>query len=362
MVTLYQAMPRLLLSADDKRMPDGALMNSNFIPLAKIEDQLVVSKILDEWFSKKVGLFLYFGGGGKKCRLSRCISPSLHLGGERTISNGDEFYVSEDSPAHPILKFIPDLPLSPHLKVEKGFKISRSIHGEYFNYEYSGTALGYWKVLPTVVSHFNNGNYTLKDKNSFQIKNNTPGAVFVYSVYDEDYLIFEEECIVSFLDFYIDIKELEFFITYPTDKKDSGSSNEAKDQTRMRFETEKYNHALYLIMQELVVKSDGVPIISKFKPDYDNMWGANVSESTLIEWFSKPEPFTEKRQRLTAEKRKGLYLFLSLFCKKKNIANTKGKPSAVALELNKLVAVELGCSGVKFTDADIKPWLEEPVS
>lgn len=337
-------------------------MNSNFIPLAKIEDQLVVSKILDEWFSKKVDLFLYFGGSGKKCRLSRCISPSLHLGGERTISNGDEFYVSEDSPAHSILKFIPDLPLNSHLKVEKGFKLSRSIQGEYFNYEYSGTALGYWKVLPTVVSHFNNGNYNLTDKKSFQIGSNTPGAVFVYSVYDEDYLIFDEESIVSFNDLYIDIKALEFFTPYPVDKKNTGSSDDSKKTAVMKFQTEKYNHALYLIMQELVVKSDGVPIVSKFKPDYDDMWDTNVSESTLLEWFSKPEPFTEKRQRLTAEKRKGLYLFLSLYCKKKSIASTKGKPSAIALELNKLATVELGCFGVEFTAADIKPWLEKPVS
>lgn len=81
-------------------------MNSNFFSLSKITDQHIVQKILDAWFSKRIQLFLYFGGNGKKYRLSRCISPSLHIGGEQLISNGDEFYLSEDSKAHSILKFI----------------------------------------------------------------------------------------------------------------------------------------------------------------------------------------------------------------------------------------------------------------
>lgn len=134
-------------------------MNSNFFSLSKITDQHIVQKILDAWFSKRIQLFLYFGGNGKKYRLSRCISPSLHIGGEQLISNGDEFYLSEDSKAHSILKFIPDLPLKWHLKITKGFKISRSIQGEYFNYEYAGTALGYWVVVPTKLAAFNNDNY-----------------------------------------------------------------------------------------------------------------------------------------------------------------------------------------------------------
>jgi hypothetical protein len=54
---------------------------------------------------------------------------SLHIGGEQVITNGDEFYLSEESDAHSILKFIPDLPLTSHLTITKGFKISRSIRG-----------------------------------------------------------------------------------------------------------------------------------------------------------------------------------------------------------------------------------------
>lgn len=144
-------------------------MNSNFVSLSKISDQTVVEKILDEWFAKKLDLFLYFGGGGKRCRLSRCISPSLHIVGEKLISDGEEFYTSEESPGNSFLKFIPKLPLSPHLKVSEGFKLSSSIKGRYFNYEYSGLALGYWKIVPTQLSRFNYGRYVLKDKGSFNI-------------------------------------------------------------------------------------------------------------------------------------------------------------------------------------------------
>lgn len=336
-------------------------MNSNFVSLSKVSDETVVEKILDEWFAKKIDLFLYFGGNGKNCRLSRCISPSLHIGGEKLISDGDEFYVSADSPANSILKFIPDLPLSPHLTVKEDFKISRSIQGKYFNYEYSGRALGYWKVIPTQVSRFNNGKYTLKDKVSFNIQGDTSGGVYVYSLYDEDYLIFNEDVLVSNNDLYIEISVLEFI--FPSvSAKNIDILSDGEESVKMKFATEKYNFALCLVMREVVVESDGVPIISKLKPEYDDMWNVKVSESTLCEWFVKPGPYTDKRQRFTLEKKKGMYLFLLLFCKKNKIKNTKRKAAVIAAELNKLAALESFCFDVEFTANDVEPWLRNPLS
>lgn len=336
-------------------------MNSNFVSLSKISDGKVVEKILDEWFAKKLDLFLYFGGNGKKCRLSRCISPSLHRVGEKVISDGDEFYISADSPAHSILKFIPDLPLTPHLKIREDFKISRSIRGGYFNYEYAGTALGFWKVVPTQLSRFNNGEYILMDKTSFDFQGSASGAVYVYSVYDEDYLIFKESAFITNNDFYIEERVLNSFAPavnynhqhiYPTNEKPSQS----------RYATEKYNIALYLIMQQVVVVSDGIPIISKLKPEYDAMWNANISESTLCEWFVKPEPYTDKRQRYTVEKNKGMYLFLSIFCKKNKIKNNKTEAAVIAAELNKLAVQESVNFDVDFTADEVKSWLKKPLS
>ncbi|RRW59610.1 hypothetical protein EGJ48_23085 [Pantoea dispersa] len=337
-------------------------MNSNFFPLSKISNQSDIEKILDEWFAKKIDLFLYFGGGGKKCRLSRCISPSLHIDGEQVISNGDEFYMSEDSDAHSFLKFIPDLPLKPHLKINKGFKISRSIRGGYFNYEYSGTALGYWKMVPTVVSRFNNGNYLLKDKVSFQVNKGIPGAVCVYSLYDEDYLIFDDDSFVSNSDLYIDVKVLDSLIPSFDYKQSKDVSVILEKSLSSKFITPKYNIALYLMMNKLVVRSGDTPIVSKFKVDYDGMWKGNISESTLCEWFEKPELYIEKRQRLTLEKKKGLYLFLALFINKEGIKNTKGKASVIAGKLNELALQEHQLSEVIFTANDVKPWLEKPLS
>jgi len=184
----------------------------------------------------------------------RNVFPSLHMVGEQVISNGDEFYMSEDSDAHSILKFIPDLPLNSHLKIKKEFKISRSIRGEYFNYEYVGTALGYWKIVPTVLSRFNNGNYLLKDKSLFQVVNKPSGAVYVYSVYDEDYLIFDTECFVSNADLYIDIKDLESFLPLVNDKLDSSSDSLPKESVSRIYFTPEYNIALYLLMNKSPLK------------------------------------------------------------------------------------------------------------
>lgn len=334
-------------------------MNSNFVSLSKVSDEAVVEKILDEWFAKKIDLFLYFGGNGKKCRLSRCISPSLHIMGEKLISDGDEFYISADSPAHSFLKFTPDLPLSPHLTVTEGFKLSRSIQGKYFNYEYSGVALGYWKIVPTQLSRFNNGKYILKDKGTFNIQDDSVGAVYVYSLYDEDYLVFNEDVFAGNDDLYIEINVLELF-GYSVSAKNLDLTSDDEEPLKRKYATEKYNFALCLAMRKVVVESDGIPIVSKLKPDYDDMWKTNISESTLCEWFVKPEPYTDKRQRFTLEKRKGMYLFLSLFCRKNKIKNTKGKASAIATELNKMAALEPFCFGVEFTADDVKPWLEEP--
>lgn len=334
-------------------------MNSNFFSLSKITEQHIVQKILDAWFSKRIQLFLYFCGNGKKCRLSRCISPSLHLSGEQVISNGDEFYLSEDSNAHSILKFIPDLPLKSHLKITKEFKISRSIRGEYFNYEYSGTAFGYWVVVPTKISAFNNGNYILTDKESFSLKADSSGAVYVYSVYDEDYLIFEGHNGINNNDLYIDVNVLKsLFPSFSSDYEFDAVSVDKKTLNAI-FETKKENFALCLLMHETVVRNNGVPVVSKFKVDYDNMWDANISESTLLEWFEKPGAFTDKRQRITNEKRKGLYLFIELF-NQKYLSRSKGKAPVITDELNKLAASDDFQFPVEFTTSDVRKWLKKP--
>lgn len=334
-------------------------MNSNFVSLSKVSDETVVEKILDEWFVKKIDLFLYFGGSGKKCRLSRCISPSLHIGGEQVITNGDEFYLSEDSDAHSILKFIPDLPLTSHLKITKGFKISRSIRGEYFNYEYSGSALGYWVVVPTQISAFNDGNYLLTDKKSFNLKADLSGAVYVYSVYDEDYLIFDSEVAINKSDLYIDFNVLNTI--FPSANVIITTETELiGDKTQsMIFDTKKENFALCLLMHQTVVRNNGTPVVSKFKVDYDEMWKANISESTLLEWFEKPGEFTDKRQRITNEKRKGLYLFMELF-NQKYVSSSKSKTSTIAAELNKLAASDDFQFPVAFTVSDVRKWLKKP--
>lgn len=334
-------------------------MNSNFFSLSKITDQHIVQKILDAWFSKRIQLFLYFGGNGKKCRLSRCISPSLHIGGEQLISNGDEFYLSEDSNAHSILKFIPDLPLKSNLKITKGFKISRSIQGEYYNYEYAGTALGYWVVVPTKIAAFNNGNYILTDKESFSLKADSSGAVYVYSVYDEDYLIFDGDNSINNNDLYIDINVLNSVFPSFNPEDDFNSVTVDKKVHCEMFETKKENFALCLLMHETVVRNNGVPVVSKFKVDYDKMWDAKISESTLLEWFEKPGAFTDKRQRITNEKRKGLYLFIELFSQK-YVSNSRTKAPVITDKLNKLAASDDFQFPVAFTTSDVRKWLKKP--
>lgn len=291
-------------------------MNAHFISLSKISDKIVVAKVLDDWFVKKIDLFVYFGGSGKKCRLSRCISPSFHISGEKLISDGDEYYVSADSPAHLFLKFIPDLPLKSHLKVKKSFKISMYIQGEYYNYEYSGTAIGYWKVIPTQISGFNGGNYIVKNKDGFDIQNAAPGSVFIYSISDGDYLDFKEDVQINNDDLFIEISVLNSMLP--------SFSLPSAERIEQRYVTKNYTVALFLMMRNVAVESDGIPIVSKFKPDYDLMWQSNISESTLCEWFQKPELYTDIRQRFTLEKRQGMILFISMFCKKKILQIKKG--------------------------------------
>lgn len=50
-------------------------MNSNFVSLSKVSDDTVVEKILDEWFVKKINLFLYFGGSGKSAGYQDAFLP-----------------------------------------------------------------------------------------------------------------------------------------------------------------------------------------------------------------------------------------------------------------------------------------------
>ncbi|WP_370429505.1 hypothetical protein [Klebsiella aerogenes] len=107
------------------------------------------------------------------------------------------------------------------------------------------------------------------------------------------------------------------------------------------------------------MRDNGVPVVSKFKVDYDEMWKANISESTLLEWFEKPATFTDKRQRIKVEKIKGLYLFMTIFSQKYG-SSSHTKAPVIADELNKLAASDDFQFPVVFTTSDVRKWLKKP--
>ncbi|EEW2202487.1 hypothetical protein D9H39_24465 [Escherichia coli] len=148
------------------------------------------------------------------------------------------------------------------------------------------------------------------------------------------------------------------FPSFNPDDKFNGVTVEKKSKEAV-FETKKENFAVCLLMHETVVRNNGVPVVSKFKVDYDEMWKANISESTLLEWFEKPAAFTDRRQRIKGEKIKGLYLFMTMFSQKYG-SGSKSKTAIIADELNKLAASDDFQFPVAFTTSDVRKWLKKP--
>ncbi|EOZ7425131.1 TPA: hypothetical protein RM800_002118 [Yersinia enterocolitica] len=312
------------------------------------------------WLDEKLPLYIYFGSDSPPCTIRRCIPRQLHEYARDNILYGRDSYQSKDSPDHDTLIFIPEHPLSPHLKVKARYELGGGDgprRGGYYEYRYRGCARGCWLAKPTSVTHLSQGKYLLTDKDSV-------GDVTVHALDAFDYLIFSEKTYVEKQSFMI--REDDIKNNLPELKKASIHviDNEITTEeswivnSLTEYPTPKIKFALCLMIHVLAPKrSDNTPIITNITSDFNRLWDEGFSESTVNSWAKKPDLQSKKRLRPSFAQETGIYILLSTYCARKNI---KKNASVVATRLTELAVSTSLNLDVKFSVDDVTPWFKRP--
>ncbi|EOZ1713055.1 hypothetical protein ACQPQ5_001320 [Yersinia enterocolitica] len=312
------------------------------------------------WLDEKLPLYIYFGSDSPPCTIRRCIPRQLHEYARDNILYGRDSYQSKDSPDHDTLIFIPEHPLSPHLKVKARYELGGGDgprRGGYYEYRYRGCARGYWLAKPTSVTHLSQGKYLLTDKDSV-------GDVTVHALDAFDYLIFSEKTYVEKQSFMIredDIKnnlpELKKATVHVVDNEITTEKSVVVNFLK-EYPTPQIKFALCLMIHVIAPKrSDNTPVVTKITHDFKLLCDEGFSESTINSWAKKPDLQSKKRLRPSFAQETGIYILLSTYCARKNI---KKNASVVATLLTELAASTSLNLGVEFTAEDVTPWLKRP--
>lgn len=319
------------------------------------------------WLDKKLPLYIHFGSDSPPCTIRRYIPRQINEYARDDILYGRDSYQSKDSLDHNSLIFIPEHPLSAHLKVKARYELGEGAVprlGGYYEYRYRGSARGYWLAKPTSVAHLSQGKYLLTDKDSVECKSSFVGDVTVHALDVFDYLIFSEKTYVEKKSFMI--REDDIKNNLPELKKASIHviDNEITTEelgvvnSLTEYPTPKIKFALCLMIHVLAPKrSDNTPIITNITSNFNRLWDEGFSESTVNSWAKKPGLQSKKRLRPSFAQETGIYILLSTYCARENI---KKNASVVATRLTELAVSTSLNLDIEFSVDDVKPWFKRP--
>ncbi|HGO5468098.1 MULTISPECIES: hypothetical protein [Enterobacteriaceae] len=311
-----------------------------------------VDELVQAWLDDKLHLYVNFGNEIFPCILRRCVSPNIHKNTIHDINYGRDFYQSKDSPAYSILSFIPEIPLNPHLDIQKRFDtggIDVPVSGEYYEYRYRGYAYGYWIARPTKVARFSSGKYLLTDKDSVEQKKSPPGDVMVFSHNSFDFLIFPESTYIdeSFLSIREDHASL-FLNGLNIEKTKVNNIN-------VSFLVPEEYVALYILMHECCRRTYGkLDVSSVFKP-LNKLYSGDFSFDTLKRYAKKPELNRTKAYRVSKKQKRALCYLITDFCKKYEIEQTV---SSVVNKLTAVTQLEPHSINFSFSESKVKEWMD----
>lgn len=312
------------------------------------------------WLNKKLPLYIHFGSDSPPCTIRRCIPRQLHEHATDNILYGRDSYQSKDSPDHDTLIFIPEHPLSAHLKVKARYELGEGAGpglGAYYEYRYRGSARGYWLAKPTSIAHLSQRKYLLTDKDSV-------GDVMVHALDVFDYLIFSEKIHIEKTSLMIredDIKdnlpELKKASVHVIDNEITIEKSEVVGSLK-EYPTPKITFALFLMIHVLAPKrSDHTPIVTNITSVFNVLWKEGIAESTVNSWAKKPDLQSKKRMRPSFAQKTGIYILLSTYCAHEDI---KKNASVVATRLTELAVSTSLNLDIKFSVDDVRPWFNRP--
>lgn len=316
------------------------------------------------WLDDKLPLYIYLGSDSPSCTLRRCIPRQLHEYARDNILYGRDSYQSKDSPDHDTLIFIPEHPLSAHLKVKARYELGEGAGpglGAYYEYRYRGSARGYWLAMPTMTAHLSRGKYLLTDKEAVGSKSSPVGDVMVHAYDEYDFLIFPETIYINKLSFFVKESEVKNKFSELTETIiQSNSFAEGEKILSQSHRPPNINFALYLMISEWWPSDkNGNKIIikSKLRTYLNDHCGLKTSIKTIGRWAEKPELENNIIKREREGRKNALYYILKIYCEEKNIEMI---PPVIVEKLNKLARDYGYGPEVSFDTIEVTVWLQEP--
>lgn len=316
-----------------------------------------VDVLIEAWLDDKLRLYVNFGNEIFPCILKRCVSPKIHKNTIHDIIYGRDFYQSKDSPTYDILTFIPEIPLSPHLDIQKRFDIGGMnvpVSGEYFEYRYRGHAYGHWVARPTKVARFSRGKYLLTDKDTVEKRNSPIGDIMVCSDNNYDFLIFPKPVYIDESILSVRADHAAFLVNQQNlnIKKVNNESLESNDS--VFFTAPEEYVALYVLMHECCRKEHGVLKPSSVAKPLSSFSGKNFSIDTIKRYSEKPELKRSREYRVNDKQKIAICYLLIEMCKKNNVELTS---SAILKELTKIAQSEPYSLCFSFNEDKINEWI-----
>lgn len=278
-----------------------------------------VDVFIQAWLEGKLPLYIYFGNASSLCTLRRCVSARAHEHVIDDIIYGRDFYQSKASPDNDALMFIPETPLSAHLKVKARYELGGGEGpepGGYYEYRYEGYARGYWTATPTMVAHFSRGKYLLTDKESFERKSSSIGDVIVHAHDKSDFIIFSENLYIDKLSFFV--KENDVKDNLPELWRDLEPSDVLTDHAIppvQFYRPPNVYFALYLMISEWCPKHpDGKPMTSKLVTYFNETCKLAFTKGSISRWAERPELKSNIQKREMKGHREALSHLLQVYC------------------------------------------------
>lgn len=339
----------------------GGAMSGSFYTLKKFSVLfgVEVDVLIQAWLDEKLRLYVNFGNEIFPCILKRFISPKIHQKTMYDIHYGHDFYQSKDSPSYGILTFIPEIPLSPHLEIQKRFDtggIDVPVSGDYYEYRYRGHAYGHWIAKPTKVARFSRGKYLLTDKDSVEQRKSPLGDIMVFADNICDYLIFPEPIHIEESSLSVREDDASFLVNQQNFniKKANNISFESNDS--MFFTVPEEYVALYVLMHECCRKEHGVLKPSSVAKPLTSFSGTNFSIDTVKRYSERPEFKRSKDYRVNDKQKMAICYLLIEMCKKKNIEQTS---PAMLKELTSIAQSEPYSLSFSFSEDKINEWINK---
>ncbi|ELO7936262.1 hypothetical protein QVH83_002400 [Salmonella enterica] len=330
--------------------------------------------VIDLWFNEKIRLYIKLEG--ISCTIVRYSYNSSYQAikdMKKRILDGDEKYQYSKSPSVKIRYFKPsenaniisEIIRKNNDSVINDFECEvRGYNNAGVKFIYNGIAKGYWKVVPTKLTHFERERYVLSDMTAVSSEDDESGAIIVNDYDSLDYLFFSEKKEIDKMDLYVNINDIlnnesrnnSCVIIAMGEHNPIGNTrlDVCDSNEHNLYIVPSINVALYLVIHELFpCHEDGRVIYSKIAEDL-NFRNIKKTRSVVSGWIKKPVYKRSKPYKINEDRKNVLSIYLNEICNEKGINKEASTVFNYLCELLKKYDLD---SRITFSEREINLWL-----